>query len=414
MRRIACSILIISSLSSLVLANQIKSLKDFGREIKIHLGEFDSLKIMSEGEYILECYRSGQRAELYYSSSMIMIRQDEKGLSIADDNGILSIGLSGIAFRARFPNIFINLGDHRYRGSIVCLGDTSIGLLAESRRFSVFNFIDLEDYLKGVLPGEMGNRSEDEYEAVKAQAIAARTYAVWKLTSENPSSHLKNTIEDQLYLGAGAEMPIHNRAVEETKGLIMTWHSKPIAAYYHAVCGGSTAPREKIWGGSKLSYLKGVEDDTFCYWAKSFSWREYFTFPELTNNLTQFLAQQGQLSYKGLGKIYDLQFDYDKSTKRTTRLKIESSSGDYSIHADKIRWALKRPSIPGAILPSIRFVAYVLKEGADISGLEIVGAGNGHGVGMCQCGAIGRARCGQTCDHILKSYYRGIKIEKAY
>jgi stage II sporulation protein D len=274
--------------------------------------------------------------------------------------------------------------------------------------------VDIEDYLKGVLPGELGPRANDEYEAVKAQAITARTYAIWRLTSDGSPNQLKNTIEDQLYLGAGAEMPLHSRAVEETKGMIMLAEGKPVAAYYHAVCGGSTAPREKVWGGERVPYLRGVDDDGYCQWAKSYSWKENFTYDDLNNNINQYISALGVIPARGFGKIIDIGFKLDKTIERMSEMKVITTTGEYSVFSDKIRWALKRPSVPGAILPSTRFSAKIISDGGAITGLELEGTGNGHGVGMCQCGAIGRARKGVRYSDILKTYYRGIKIEKLY
>ena len=95
-------------------------------------------------------------------------------------------------------------------------------------------------------------------------------------------------------------------------------------------------------------------------------------------------------------------------------MKIKTTTGEFKIASDQIRRALKRPSSPGSILPSTRFNAQILKSKGSISGLEIVGAGNGHGIGMCQCGAIGRSRSGAGYELILNTYYSDVVIEKIY
>jgi stage II sporulation protein D len=189
---------------------------------------------------------------------------------------------------------------------------------------------------------------------------------------------------------------------------------QPIAAYYHAVCGGSTAPKEKVWGGEKLSYLMGADDNGFCQWAKSYGWKENYSYDDLNNNIYQYVSAQGSIPPRGFGKITELNFKYDESIKRMSELRVVTTSGEFVIIADKIRWALMRPSVPAAILPSTRFTAQIIWEGGTIKGMVVEGTGNGHGVGMCQCGAIGRARAGSTYDQILHAYYSGIKIEKLY
>jgi len=382
---------------------------EFDRQIRVHLGDDDSLNISSSGEMIIECYRNGDRAEIYYTSSIIAVNYFGNGLTVSDNNGALALGLSSVLFRPRFPNVFIDYSNKRYRGNIECdaTGDSD-------SKIRVLNLIDIESYLKGVLPGEIGERTEDEYEAAKAQAIAARTYAIWRLSSQQDDKHLKNSIDDQVYLGAGAELPLLNKAVEETEGIIMTYDGRPIAAYYHAVCGGSTAPIEKVWDSEKIPYLKGCVDGDYCQWAKTFFWNENFDTKQLHDNISAYLGKQGKLPRKGFGKITLIKFEKDFSIGRMVEMKIKTTTGEFNIASDQIRRALKRPSSPGSILPSTRFNAQILKSKGSISGLEIVGAGNGHGLGMCQCGAIGRARAGVGYEEILNTYYSNVVIEKIY
>jgi stage II sporulation protein D len=388
-------------------------LDNFDRQVKVHLGDFDTLTVKCDGELIIECYRENNQQEIFYSSSTINVADKTNGISLQDENGIFAKALVRTIFRPRYPSIFFQIGTRRYRGGLLCIADFPSDTDHRLGKMSVFNVVDIEDYLKGVLPGEMGQRNEDEFEALSAQAIAARTYAIWKL-SEGNSSHLKNTIEDQLYLGAGAEIPLHSRAVEATTGKVMTHRGKVIAAYYYAICGGSSIPREKAWGGEKLPYLKGVEDDSFCVWAKSYAWKESFTIMDLNINLGQYFGSIDKLPVRGFGTILDIHFKEDRSTDRVSEMKVETSTGVYKVEGDKIRWALKRPSVPGAILPSTKFKANLIRSSGTITSLEIEGTGNGHGVGMCQCGAIGRARVGQSYTEILTTYYKNIKIEKIY
>lgn len=385
---------------------------EFNRQIRVWLGAYDSLTVHSSGEIIIECYRDGNRAEIYYTSSNIEVVKSRKGIAIRDNNGMLALNLSSVLFRPRFPNVFLDFNGRRYRENIECDLDKDDKILSNNIR--VFNLIDIELYLKGVLPGEIGDRSKAEFEAAKAQAIAARTYAIWRLSTRTGDMHLKNSIDDQLYLGASEELPLLNKAVEQTEGMIMTHNKKPVAAYYHAVCGGSTAPVEKIWGGKKIPYLKGAIDGDYCQWAKTFFWGEKFSADDLENNLSQYFSQNGGLPGKGFGKILSIQFKKDNSIGRMIELKVKTSTSDFSVSSDQIRWALKRPSVPGAILPSTRFNERIFKTGGKIDSMELVGAGNGHGIGMCQCGAIGRARDGATYKEILNTYYHGVKIEKIY
>jgi len=385
---------------------------EFDRQIRVWLGSCDSLNISSSGEMILECYRNGDRAEIYYTSSTIDFEKTRKGITIKDNNGTLAMNLSSVLCRPRFPNVFLDFDGKRYRGIIEC--DNGKNDMKASNQIRVFNLIDIELYLQGVLPGEIGDRSKDEFEAVKAQAITARTYAVWRLTTQSDDKYLKYSIDDQLYLGASSELPLLNKAVEQTEGVIMTFDNKPIAAYYHAVCGGSTAPIEKIWDSKKIKYLKGAVDGDYCQWAKTFFWNEEFSSDYLAKQLSQYFSRKGDLPKKGFGKIQSIKFKKDNSIGRMKEMKVITSTGEFSVKSDQIRWALKRPSNPGAILPSTRFNAKINKSKGSLKSIEMTGAGNGHGIGMCQCGAIGRARAGASYEEILHTYYKGIKIERIY
>ncbi len=118
----------------------------------------------------------------------------------------------------------------------------------------VINDLDLEDYIKGVVPSEMPPSWESE--ALKAQAIAARSYALANLGKQSRYGYdLKDNTEDQAYGGASVETNKTNRAVEETRGLVLTYDMKIICAYYSASAGGYT--NTNAWG-SNLPYLHSV------------------------------------------------------------------------------------------------------------------------------------------------------------
>ena len=121
-------------------------------------------------------------------------------------------------------------------------------------KLTVINDIELEDYIKGVVPSEMP--PSWEYEALKAQAIAARSYALANLGKQSKYGYdLKDNTEDQAYGGASSETNITNKAVDETNGLVLTYDMKIISAYYSASAGGMTST--SIWGGY-VPYLHSV------------------------------------------------------------------------------------------------------------------------------------------------------------
>ena len=123
-------------------------------------------------------------------------------------------------------------------------------------KLTVINDIELEDYIKGVVPSEMP--PSWEYEALKAQAIAARSFALANLGKQAKHGYdLKDNTEDQAYGGASAETNITNKAVDETHGLVLTYDMKIISAYYTASAGGMTLNSSSVWGGY-TPYLHSV------------------------------------------------------------------------------------------------------------------------------------------------------------
>jgi stage II sporulation protein D len=304
--------------------------------------------------------------------------------------------LTEVRCKPRLGSSFITFNDRAYRGYLKARYDDS------PKGIIFINIIDIEDYLKGVLPGEIGDRTKDEYEAVKAQAVAARTYAVWKLTYRASSGKLAPTVADQLYTGIDSEKEFLSNGIDDTQGEIATFKDLPIAAFYHAVCGGHTASVEKVWPERKPEqYLEGVDDKDYCSWAKSFSWAETFNVPKLRDALVKYFAGKG-IDSASFDDIRDINFISDPETGRAASMEVITATGSFKETYDHIRWVLGRPSVPGAILPSTNFRAEKEMENGKISMLKIVGTGNGHGVGMCQCGAIGQSRLGINYSDILK------------
>jgi stage II sporulation protein D len=388
---------------------EISPMIEFEREIPVQLYEGPRARIDVLGSAALECYRGAKLSEVYYFSSNINLQYAEKGIEVLDHNGRLTSGLTEIRCKPRNESTFLAFDNRAYRGYMRGVySDEQEGII-------LLNMVDVEDYLMGVLPGEIGERTEEEYEAAKAQAVAARTYAVWRLTGDGSSGKLFPTIADQLYLGKDSEMELLSRAIIETTGEIMTYDNRPIAAYYHAVCGGRTSAIEDIWPEKgKYAYLVGADDDDYCTWAKTYLWSETFDNQILRENLEVYLSGRAPEKAGNLEKLTDIEFSTGQRSERVAEMKIFTEREVFIVERDQIRWALGRPSSPGTILPSTKFK--VEKNNAGNGGLQltITGAGNGHGVGACQCGAIGRARAGQKYDEILKTYYKQVRIEKIY
>lgn len=147
----------------------------------------------------------------------------------------------------------IAIGESRYRGVVmVYLNDRAL--------LNVVNVLNLEDYVKGVVPNEMGPRVYDQIEALKAQALAARTYAVSRMGQfDREGFDICPTAACQVYEGFSTEHELSNRAVEETAGLIITYEGKPIDALYTSTCGGATSDVDVMFPGRSEPYLRAAD-----------------------------------------------------------------------------------------------------------------------------------------------------------
>lgn len=179
-----------------------------------------------------------------------------KGYEIVPYKNSMAIRLNGKFYQIYSDNIvlkpasggFISAKKKWYRGYLI--------IQNRGQKLTVINNVDMEDYLKGVVPSEMP--SSWEIEALKAQAIAARSYAIANLGKRGSLGFdLKDTPEDQAYGGASAETSRTNNAVDETSGLVLTYNYKVISAFYSASAGGQTINAKEAWG-SDLPYIRSV------------------------------------------------------------------------------------------------------------------------------------------------------------
>jgi stage II sporulation protein D len=264
----------------------------------------------------------------------------------------------------------------RYTGNIdVWRGDKSL---------YVVNELPLEDYIRDVLAAEVGQSWD--MEALKAQAVVSRTYAVYQKITANGNSiyHIASSVLNQVYKGNSADARIAY-AVTETKGEILTYNGKPIEALYHSTCGGKTENPQDVFGKS-LPYLKSVESD--CDLSPYRTWDRKIPLTEIEKALH--LTEIKQISIKSY-----------TSTGRVKQVVVISSSGTSSINANDLRKALG-----WSRLPSTNFT---LSNDGDSILFE--GKGYGHGVGLCQWSALKMARDGKTYKEILSFFYPGTIIQ---
>jgi stage II sporulation protein D len=363
--------------------------------------------LSSDNSYAIECL-VGKTQEVFYSSQPVTVRNVREALTVFNyRNDIIREGLQEVNIIPRGSGSRVRLGDKRYRGIL--------RVLPRGEVVRIINIVYMEDYLRGVVPPEIGQRIKEEIEAVKAQAVAARTYAMAHLKQyEGEPYDIKSSIMDQVYQGCGVEDKLVNKAVDETNGRVIMYHDALINAYYHSTCGGRTDNIEDVWDRKEEPYLKSVADDSSEAWSKYFSWKEVFTEQQLRGRIEQYLASDRGRDIR-LDPITGITVGQRTAGGRVRTLEIHTSGDTYRFNKDRVRWVIGRTSNPDLILPSSSFDVDIERDPQGrIVSVTFNGHGYGHGVGMCQIGAISHARAGWTCEQILTHYYTDVEIRTLY
>lgn len=271
---------------------------------------------------------------------------------------------------------FVYIGDRWYRGRTLVI-PTEKGLTA-------VNWVELDEYLYSVIGGEMDSRWPQE--ALKAQAIAARTYALFEREKQrsNPIFDLGDSPDKwQIYKGVSSESPSTYAAVDSTAGQILTYKNSIILSVFHACSGGHTENVEDVWGNS-LPYLRAVQDYdqniSECNWVRNFSSAEISQRIPEVGNVKEMLPES--LSPYGSVKV----------------LRIVGDKGIKVLKGEDVRTALK--------LKSTRFRVTKAADGSFV----LQGLGFGHALGMSQWGAYNLAMRGANHLQILGHYYPGVAL----
>ncbi len=270
---------------------------------------------------------------------------------------------------------FVYIGDRWYRGRTL--------VVPSQKGLSVVNWVDLEEYLYSVIGGEMDSRWP--LEALKAQAIAARTYALYEREKQrnNPIYDLGDTPDRwQIYKGVNSESRTTLAAVDATAGKVLTYRNRIILSVFHACSGGHTENSEDVWG-SREPYLRAVPDFdqniSECNWSRTFSPTEISAqIPEI-GNVKQMIPE----STSPFGSV--------------TSLKIVGDKGEKVLRGEDVRTALK--------LKSTRF-----NVSNGNGSFTLRGLGYGHALGMSQWGAYNLAKRGYNHLQILNYYYKGVAL----
>ena len=292
-----------------------------------------------------------------------------------------------------------------------------IEIAATARGIRVIEEVNLETYLAGVVASEMP--SHFPLEAMKAQAIAARTYALYHLGGHaREEADVCGSVHCQAYAGKPAPGSTAARAARATAGQVLLWDGLLMDSMYHAACGGSTATAWEVRQGKLLPYLRGQPDtpaagrgDAYCSRDHDANWGRRISFANanrlVSANLGAVTGSPGLVP----GKLASMSVVRSEDTGRAEWLRVRTSKGTYQVRGDAIRWLLGngRPGPEG-----LRSTCFDMVVSSDAAGrpraFELTGRGHGHGIGLCQWGARGRALAGQNAEEILAAYYPGATV----
>ncbi|HYM37346.1 MAG TPA: SpoIID/LytB domain-containing protein [Nitrospiraceae bacterium] len=305
-------------------------------------------------------------------------------------NGEL-IAAGSVTIRSRGGDLAVTNGGYGTGESKPLSVGGSLKILVRGNGLLLVNDVDLEEYIKGVVPAEMSPGWHPE--ALKAQAVVARTYALYqRMLNKSREYDLAATVQDQVYQGRHGVDQRVQEAVESTRGIAVAYQSAPIYAAFSSTAAGPTEDAMNVWS-KDLPYLKGV-DCPFDVNAPRYQWRAVLKMQDLEATF----RRQGV----DVGAIASLTpFAYSKAG-RVTKLRILHSRGELILRGEDFRRL-----IGYSVIPSTQF-------DVESMGWEIAfsGRGAGHAVGLCQWGAKEMAEHGYPYTTILAYYFPGTELRR--
>lgn len=336
-----------------------------------------AIRLRTSAKIYVEEMKTGEKYQLLGKASY----------EIGSAGGAISI--SGQKLSSPVKLMAAEGGDHMRLAGRLYKGDILLKA-SGAGRIDIIESLSLEDYLCGVLPAEMS--PDWPLEALKAQAVASRTYALKQI---NPAKDYDITdgVEMQVYKGSAVVSPRITEAVNSTRGQVLRYRNKLVTAFFHACCGGHTAAVNSAWGEEVIKPLYGIVDP-FCKESNHYRWSLFVS----SRDLLTFIQTQGSTALKITG-IKAAQKD---RSGRLISLKFSTDQGSTTALVKELRKAVGTYEFRSTYLTRIT----PAKNGYDFEG-----RGWGHGVGMCQDGAKVMAFRGRSYKKILRHYYPGAAIE---
>lgn len=338
----------------------------------------------------------------------VTVRADGRAVAVS---GAASGRYESLTFTSVTGGRYLTVNGRAYRGVV--------DIIARDGAITAVNRVPIEQYLQGVVNAEMGHRPGAEREALAAQAVVSRTYALknrGRFASEGYD--LRATVTDQAYLGVGAETPEGVTAVRETAGQVLTYGGQLIDAFFHSTCGGSTASPEEVFRTVRNTpYLRPVSDRKpgggyYCDISPHFRWRVTWDGDALRGILRRTVPAVLGIDSDMVSALRDVYVRRTGPSGRATDVRIRVERGEIPVSGADLRAVLLTPD--GSPLGSSAVTLTSQRDGERLVQLTADGAGWGHGVGMCQWGAVGRARAGQDYRTILSTYFPGTTIARWY
>jgi len=340
----------------------------------------------------------------------IYLVPDDNSYRIFNQNRYLTFGGQDVVYfePEKEKNTF-RFQNHTYSGRLMLRLNEEYALL-------VINKLDLETYLRGVVPAEIPSEKKSYFEAIKAQAVCARTYALRRMADRSTESFdVFDNTQDQVYAGQEAARPLADQALAQTCGSVLMYGDSLAAVYYHSTCGGVTEAGGEVFAGLSVPYLKSTKDlvgaEFACRVSPKFRWQRLFSLQQIDSLFRE-------------KKHYSL---LDRKVEDTTRVAFSVKVLERSIsgRVKKLRLVFGDSTLvledyqirdffrdgSGRGLPSTLF--YVKSAGDSL--LLFRGGGYGHGVGMCQWGAIRLSEKGiKYYDILVNKYFPGTYLKRMY
>ena len=335
----------------------------------------------------------------------------------SSDGSFVHLGADPVVFYPAGGTFTMNA--RKYRGTVEVAPDAY-------GTFNVINRVKADDYLLSVLPREMPSKSAPE--SLKAQAVIARTYLMRNLRRHAVDNfNLCSTTDCQVYGGMGDEVASTTEAVKQTRGQALTSGGRLVNAVFHSTCGGRTASFSDIWNGDPPTYLTSVDDGAGsgadlsseaamrkflagktgdCSDSKYFRWEKKFATNELLKVIQQTIPEFSNQPDLKIGALNGVSVTKYAKSGRVLEIVVDTDAGKFTFSKDAIRW----------VFGSLKSTFFVLDVNDTASGREYVfsGAGWGHGVGLCQFGAMRMGKDGRSYLEILRRYYPGAVIDSLW